>query len=111
MDPKILYTIIGIVITGLFAGLIKLVPVIVRAARSNGQQRTQQQPTTYAPSRTRCVNFPEIKQALMNNQLSLLASERTEKHIELIKTHAVKQTGIEEQMLASLKEIAQNGKT
>ena len=110
MDPKILYTIIGLVIAGMFAGLVKLVPVIAKAARSNNQAKPPEQ-APYAPSRTRCVNFPEIKQALMNNEISRLASERTEKHIELIKTHAVKQTGIEEQMLASLKEIAQNGKT
>lgn len=110
MDPKILYTIIGLVIAGMFAGLVKLIPVIAKAAKANGQAKSPEQ-APYTPSRMRCVNMPEIKQALTNNQIMLQSAERTEQHIELIKEHAIKQTGIEEQMLNTLKEIAENGKT
>lgn len=35
MDPKILYTIVGIIIAGVFAGLVKLIPVVIKAVRSN----------------------------------------------------------------------------
>ena len=35
MDPKILYIIIGVVITAIFGGLVKLIPVIAKAVRTN----------------------------------------------------------------------------
>lgn len=35
MDPKILYMILGIVITAFFAGLVKLIPVIAKAVRAD----------------------------------------------------------------------------
>lgn len=35
MDPKILYTIIGVTIAAVFAGLVKLIPVIAKSVRTN----------------------------------------------------------------------------
>lgn len=35
VDPKLFGAIIGVVVAGIFAGLVKLIPVVIKAVRSN----------------------------------------------------------------------------
>jgi len=57
-----------------------------------------------------CINDPDVKKALLDNQLMGLNITRMESHLGEVRDNAIKQTEISKQMLTTLKEIAKNGK-
>ena len=92
VDPALTSGIIGGVIVATCWGISKVIPAVAKAIKQNGREQSGE--AKYTPSRMRCVNLPEIKQALTNNQMTLKNGENMLRSLEKSAQEAIKQSGI-----------------